>query len=114
VLLFARCARRSSRNPFLHLFSTPHSEQFHESKGVTFHGNAKCTEITETSVTFKDASGEKTVLDADVVVMAVGVGPATGYLKDSGIQTLKDGSLEVDEYLAVKGVNDVYAIGTSK
>ena len=87
--------------------------QFHESKGITFHGSAKCTEITETSVTFENTFGEKTILDADIVVMAVGVGPATSYLKGSGIQTLKDGSLEVDEYLAVKGVNDIYAIGTS-
>jgi len=87
--------------------------KFHESKGVTFHDSAKCTEITETSVTFESASGEKTVLDADVVVMAVGVAPATSYLKDSGIQTLKDGSVEVDEYLAIKGVNDIYAIGAA-
>lgn len=43
--------------------------------------------------------------------MATGVGPATEFLKESGFETLKDGSLEVDEYLKVKGVEGVYAIG---
>lgn len=44
-------------------------------------------------------------------MMAVGVAPATEFLKASGFSTLKDGSLEVDEYLKVKGAEDVYAIG---
>ena len=43
--------------------------------------------------------------------MAVGVGPATAFLKGSSISTREDGGVEVDEFLKVKGVQDVYAIG---
>jgi apoptosis-inducing factor 3 len=51
------------------------------------------------------------ILDADVVVMGVGVVPATELLKESGIKLERDGGLTVDEYLKVKGFDDVYAIG---
>lgn len=44
--------------------------------------------------------------------MATGVGPATGFLEGSGIElNEKDKSVEVDEYLRVKGIDGVYAIG---
>jgi len=47
-------------------------------------------------------SGEK--LPADVVVLAVGVTPATDFLKTSpGFQLERDGSLRVDENLRVRG-----------
>jgi NAD(P)H-nitrite reductase large subunit len=50
-------------------------------------------------------------IPADVVIMAVGIGPATEFLKDSGFNLEKDGSLKVDKYLRVNGVPDVYATG---
>ncbi|KAF8313109.1 hypothetical protein DL93DRAFT_2081481 [Clavulina sp. PMI_390] len=88
--------------------------KFHESKGVTFYGSAKCTSIDSTSVTI-EAGGEQIVLDADVVVMAVGVAPATDFLKEGlsaqKVELLKDGSLKVDEFLRAKGLDGVYAIG---
>ena len=43
--------------------------------------------------------------------MAVGVGPATEFLKDSGIDIQKGGGVIVDECMRVKGVNNVFAIG---
>ena len=46
--------------------------------------------------------------------MGVGVAPATEYLKNSkGFENVVDktGAVQVDEYLRVKGLNDVYAIG---
>jgi NADPH-dependent 2,4-dienoyl-CoA reductase/sulfur reductase-like enzyme len=53
-----------------------------------------------------------TVLPADVVIEGVGVAPATQYLKENtGVQLLRDGSLETDETFAVKGQPDAYAIG---
>jgi pyruvate/2-oxoglutarate dehydrogenase complex dihydrolipoamide dehydrogenase (E3) component len=52
---------------------------------------------------------------ADFVVMGVGVAPATAYLKDTGIELEKDGSIKVDEYLRAvnvpAGVDGVYAAG---
>lgn len=42
--------------------------------------------------------------------MAVGVGPATEFIKDDSLK-LKDRSLEVDNVFAIKGVEHAYAIG---
>ena len=50
-------------------------------------------------------------LDADFVVMGVGVAPATKFLKDSGFELERDGGVVVDEFLKVKGYDDIYAIG---
>lgn len=53
-----------------------------------------------------------TLLEADLVILGVGVGPATEYLKDNdAIKLEKDGSIAVDENFAVKGLTDVYALG---
>jgi NAD(P)H-nitrite reductase large subunit len=55
------------------------------------------------------------VLAADAIIMGVGVRPATTFLKDSGFDFERDGSLSVDEYLRVIGKENehVYAIGNS-
>ena len=53
-----------------------------------------------------------TTLDADLVILGIGVAPATTYLKDNPEVSLeKDGSLKTDESFAVHGLKDVYAIG---
>lgn len=53
-----------------------------------------------------------TKIEADLVIEGVGIVPQTTYLKDnSAVQLLRDGSLDVDELFAVKGLKDVYAIG---
>ena len=68
-----------------------------------------------TGVEITDKDGQKQVIDADLVVLAVGVSPATEFLKQStGFPQnvlQKDGSVLVDEYLRVRGLEDVYAIG---
>ena len=48
-------------------------------------------------------------LPADVVVLAIGVRPATGFLADSGLEMFK-GTILVDEQLRTN-LNDVYAVG---
>ena len=55
-------------------------------------------------------------LPADFVIMGVGVAPATGFLKGSGIEIEKDGGVRVDKFMRVKTGKDtkhVYAIGAS-
>lgn len=53
-----------------------------------------------------------TVLEADLVVLGVGVAPATEFLKEStSINLEKDGSLKTNEYFEVEDLKDVYAIG---
>lgn len=61
-----------------------------------------------------EASGENVTLEADAVIMGVGVGPATEFLKNSkGFNVDKTGAVEVDEFLRVKGLEGVYAVGKS-
>ena len=67
------------------------------------------------AVVIKSSSGEHT-LPADAVIMGVGVGPATEFLKSgqsTGFENAldKSGAVLVDEYLRVKGLEGVYAIG---
>ena len=60
------------------------------------------------SIKLKDG----TSIPADLVILGVGVSPATEFLKNSDLELQKDGSLKVDKYLRVVGVEDVYATGT--
>ena len=55
------------------------------------------------------ASGE--VILADVIVMGVGVRPATDYLHASGWALEQDGSVRVDDHLKVIGKQNIYAVG---
>ncbi|KAL8680542.1 MAG: hypothetical protein Q9186_003293 [Xanthomendoza sp. 1 TL-2023] len=59
------------------------------------------------SVTLKDG----TSLPADLVVLGVGVTPATEYLQETGIPLEKDGSVKTNESFEVEGQAGVYAIG---
>lgn len=50
-------------------------------------------------------------LEADLVILGVGVTPATGYLSNSGVELEMDGSVRVDDFWRIKGVDDAYAVG---
>ena len=55
-----------------------------------------------------------TKLPADLVILGVGVAPATEYLKGNpDVQLERDGSIKVDESFSIIGLKDVYAIGSS-
>ena len=88
-------------------------KQFHESQGIVFHGSTSVKAIRkepDDALTKVELStGE--ILSADLIVMGVGVRPATDYLKASGWELEKDGSVKVDELLQVPGHANVYAIG---
>lgn len=87
-----------------------------EGKGVKFYMNAGVDKAEPSSsdpskvgaVLLKDG----TRLDADLVILGVGVAPATQYLKENSIVKLEDdGSLKTDESFSVVGLKDVYAVG---
>ncbi|RBQ67071.1 hypothetical protein VDGD_06722 [Verticillium dahliae] len=60
------------------------------------------------SVHLKDG----TKLEADLVILGVGVAPATEFLQDNKVLRLeKDGSIQTDEHYSVTGLKDVYAVG---
>lgn len=88
-------------------------KKYHETQGIVFHGSTSVKAIRKESgeelTKVELSTGE--VLSADLVVMGVGVRPATDYLKASGWELEKDGSVKVDELLRVPGHADVYAIG---
>jgi NAD(P)H-nitrite reductase large subunit len=87
----------------------------HTDKGIKFHMSASVESAEASSWVSYNVGAIKlkdgTSIPADVVILAVGVGPATEFLKESGFNLEKDGSLKVDKWLRVKGVEDVYATG---
>lgn len=98
-------------------------QKYHESKGVKFHLGSQVERIVPsesdpkfaTGVEIVDKEGQKQIIEADFVVLGVGVSPATEFLKQSDgfPQTAlqNDGGVLVDEFLRVRGLEDVYAIG---
>lgn len=89
--------------------------KMHEDKGIKFYLNASVDSAVASGM-FSNKVGsiklkDGTSIPADVVIMAVGIGPATEFLKESGFNLEKDGSLKVDKHMRVKGVPDVYATG---
>lgn len=87
-----------------------------EGKGVNFYMNAG-VDKAEPSTSDPSKVGavylkDGTKLEADLVILGVGVSPATDFLRDNKIIRLEeDGSLKTDENFLVTGVRDVYAIG---
>ncbi|KAK7946823.1 uncharacterized protein PG986_011144 [Apiospora aurea] len=87
-----------------------------EGKGVKFYMGASVDKAEPSSsdpskvgsVVLKDG----TKLDADLVVLGIGVSPSTEYLSENKVVRLEeDGSLKTDEQYSVVGLKDVYAIG---
>lgn len=87
-----------------------------EGKGVKFYMSAGVDKAEPSasdpsmvgSVHLKDG----TKLEAELVILGVGVAPATTYLRDNkAIQLEQDGSLKTDAAFSVVGLKDVYAIG---
>ncbi|KAK4704858.1 apoptosis-inducing factor 3, partial [Phenoliferia sp. Uapishka_3] len=91
--------------------------KFHESKGTKFYLPASLSHFTASKASPEDVGfvvlKDGTEIPADLVVLGVGVKPATGLLKASGIAIEKDGGVLVDENLRLKGVahKNVFAIG---
>jgi NADPH-dependent 2,4-dienoyl-CoA reductase/sulfur reductase-like enzyme len=76
----------------------------HEDHGVTFHLGTTASAIDGQSVTL--ANGE--VLDADLVIIGIGVRPETGLAQDAGLAV--DRGVTVDEYLETS-VPNIFAAG---
>jgi NADH dehydrogenase FAD-containing subunit len=86
-----------------------------ENSGVKFRMSAQVDDAKPSASNFSNVgsvalkSGES--LEADLVVLGVGVAPVTEYLKDSGVKLENDGSVLVDDHWRIKGVSDAYAVG---
>jgi hypothetical protein len=89
-------------------------QKYHEGNGVTFHLEAQVDKLVPSEADPAAVGGVVVgghTIAADVVVMGVGVSPATEFLKASGLPLEDDGGVVVDELLRVKGQQDVFAIG---
>lgn len=76
----------------------------HESEGVTFHLGRTPKQISDTQVTLDDDSA----IDADIVVIGVGVRPATALAEKAGARI--DKGVVVDEFLETS-IPGVFAAG---
>lgn len=59
-------------------------------------------------VSVRLASG--TLIDADMVILSIGVRPDTAFLKDSGLKLAKNGAIQVDDYFTTNDP-DIRAVG---
>ncbi|KAG8961514.1 hypothetical protein FRC03_005312 [Tulasnella sp. 419] len=91
--------------------------KYHQNNGAKFHMKARVKALlpspsSPTSVGAVELA-DGTKVEADVVVLGVGVSPATQFLKGTQLEQAlqKDGGLLVDNELRVQGVKDVFAIG---
>lgn len=87
-----------------------------EKNGVKFCMGASVDSATPSEKDPKSVGAVKlkdgASIEADLVILGVGVAPATQYLKDNeSVNLEKDGSLRVDENFKVEGLEDVFAIG---
>jgi NADPH-dependent 2,4-dienoyl-CoA reductase/sulfur reductase-like enzyme len=87
-----------------------------EKTGVKFYLEAGVEKATP-STTSPNAVGavhlkDGTAIEADLVILGVGISPATEYLQSSKAVTLeKDGSLKTNAAFEVVGLESVYAVG---
>lgn len=80
---------------------TKHGVKVHLNEKVKgFRGAAKVNQI-ET---------DKGTYETDLVIVAIGVRPSTGFLKDTGIRMAKNGAILVDRELRTS-IEDIYAAG---
>lgn len=87
-----------------------------EGKGVKFHMNVGVEKILPSKTDPKSVGAvaikDQAPIECDMLIMGVGVGPATQFLADSGFSLEKDKGIAVDEHLKVEGYDGrIFAIG---
>jgi NADPH-dependent 2,4-dienoyl-CoA reductase/sulfur reductase-like enzyme/rhodanese-related sulfurtransferase len=74
--------------------------------GITLHLGVSAKDVTATTVVLSD----ETVLEAELVIMAIGVRPDTGLAKAAGLTIGSRGGIEVDDFNRTSN-HDIYAVG---
>lgn len=74
--------------------------------GISLHLGVSAQEVTPTTVVLSD----ETVLDAELVIMAIGVRPDTSLAKAAGLTIGTRGGIEVDDFNRTSN-HDIYAVG---
>ncbi len=81
----------------------------HERHGVAFQLGRTVAVVEGNGRVAQVQLDDGTLLPADIVIVGIGVTPATGVVR--GVSTQKDGSLLVDDQLRVIGAEGVWAAG---
>jgi NADPH-dependent 2,4-dienoyl-CoA reductase/sulfur reductase-like enzyme/rhodanese-related sulfurtransferase len=74
--------------------------------GITLHLGVSAKDVTATTVVLSD----ETVLDAELVIMAIGVRPDISLAKAAGLTIGSRGGIEVDDFNRTSN-HDIYAVG---
>jgi NADPH-dependent 2,4-dienoyl-CoA reductase/sulfur reductase-like enzyme/rhodanese-related sulfurtransferase len=74
--------------------------------GITLHLGVSAKDVTATTVVLSD----ETVLEAELVIMAIGVRPDTSLAKAAGLTIGTRGGIEVDDFNRTSN-HDIYAVG---
>ncbi|RMH49808.1 MAG: NAD(FAD)-dependent dehydrogenase [Bacteroidetes bacterium] len=82
-------------------------QQIHETNGVRFRLGTQVQAIAGTTQVQAVHLSDGTVLETDLVIVGIGVQPATGYLH--GVERAEDGSIVVDDHF--QAAPDLYAAG---
>ncbi|MBI6875089.1 CoA-disulfide reductase [Clostridium aciditolerans] len=77
--------------------------------GVKFNLNEKVEELVGTDKV-TGVKTDKGSYEADLVILAIGVRPATNFLKDSGIALAKNGAVVIDREMRTN-IADIYSAG---
>jgi len=84
-----------------------HITRWHSKNSHTAHLDIESDSKSVGAVELKGGDS----IPADILILGVGVAPATKFLEASGFKLEKDQGITVDEYLRVQGQEDVFAIG---
>ncbi len=74
--------------------------------GITLHLGVSAKDVTASTVVLSD----ETVLDAELVIMAIGVRPDTALAKAAGLTIGTRGGIQVDDFNRTSN-HDIYAVG---
>ena len=74
--------------------------------GIALHLGVSAKDVTATSVILSDG----TILDAELVILAIGVRPDTALAKAAGLTIGSRGGIEVDDFNRTSN-SDIYAVG---
>lgn len=80
-----------------------------KNQGVNLYLKESVTELIGEEYVTKVRTPNREI-EADIVIIATGVRPNTGFIKESGIKMLSNGAIVVDEY-GKTSIEDVYAAG---
>jgi NADPH-dependent 2,4-dienoyl-CoA reductase/sulfur reductase-like enzyme len=79
-------------------------------QGVMLHTGERVEAFLGDGLYVSHVKTDKAVYEADLVVVAVGIRPCTGFLKSTGIKMGKNGALVVDREMRTS-IEDIYAAG---